>query len=307
MRNFVLFLLFFCYVSKSNANNPGYLGISIHNYTNNQIVGVQVVNVFDDGAAKQYGLKENDIITAVNGKKMLKTDDLVNELDLYNWSDLVIIDFLRNGQATSAKVYLGYNGTKRTYNITKSIKNDGEHWLFKDDKTEIVLRSDNSPISISKIDTTGKLDIWIVGTTYKSEEVPQYFLDLDDKVAGIKRVKEDQAKRNCKIKEIVFIKEAKLPQKEQKQLAQNELNASDFVVFPNPTKGQFSVHFSTSEKGKIQLQIFDIVGRIVQTENIENFSGEITKQFNLSNEPKGEYLIVLKIGDKQTNKRIFLH
>ena len=33
---------------------------------------------------KQYGLKENDIISSINGKKLLKTEDLVNELESYN-------------------------------------------------------------------------------------------------------------------------------------------------------------------------------------------------------------------------------
>lgn len=238
---------------------------------------------------------------------MLNTADLVDELDLYNWSDLIVIDFVRNGQAASLNVHLGYKGTKRTYNIKKSIKKDGEHWFFKDDKTEILLRSDNTPISISKTDSTGKIDSWIVGTSYKNEEVPQYFLDINDKVEGIKRIKEDQAKRNCKTKEIVYIKEANAPKKEQKQLPQNELNVNVFSVFPNPSNGQFSVKIMSSEKGMAQLQIFDIVGRIVQTESITDISNETVRTFNLSNQPKGEYLVVLKINDKQTTKRIFLH
>ena len=54
------------------------------------------------------------------------------------------------------------------------------------------------------------------------------------------------------------------------------------------------------------LTVFDISGRIVQTEIIQNFTGEFSKQFNLENEPKGAYLIQLKIGDKQTNKKIIL-
>ena len=307
MRFLLFFLLLFGYITKISANNPGYLGISIYNYTNEKITGVQVVNVFDDGAAKQYGLKENDIITKINTKPILKTDDLVNELDAYNWGDLVLIDFIRNGKVESLKIYLGYKGTKRTYNIKKSIKKDGEHWFFKDDKTDILLRDDNTPVSISKTDSTGKTDTWIVGTIYKNEEVPQYFLDINDKVEGIKRIKEDQAKRNCKTKEIVYIKEAKDPKKEKKQLSQTDLNIDVFSVYPNPSTGQFSVKIISELKDIMQLSIFDIVGRVVQTEVLQDFSGESTKQFNLTNQPKGEYLIQLKIGEKQISKRIFLH
>lgn len=308
MRKVLILVLFFCYVIHLQANNPGYLGISIHDYTNEKITGVQVVNVFDDGAAKQYGLKENDIVTKLNGKPILKTTDLVDALGQYNWGDLVVIDYIRNGTAVTSNVFLGYKGTARTYNITKSIKKDGEHWWFKDDNTEIILREDNTPISISKKDSSGKTDTWLVGTIYKSEEVPQYFLDLDDKVAGIKRIKEDQAKRNCKTKEIVYIKEAKTPKRDQKNIPQTvALNVDVFAVFPNPSNGQFSVKITSSEKGTVQLTIFDIVGRIVQTEPIQELSGEYIKQFNLNNQPKGEYLIQLKIGEKSISKRIFLH
>ena len=307
MRKILFYTLFFCYITNIKASNPGYLGISIHNYENASLVGVLVVNVFDESAAKQYGLKENDIISSINGKKLLKTEDLVNELENYNWGDLVILDYIRNGKSNTMKIYLGYKGTERTYNITKSIKKDGEHWWFKDDQTEIILREDNTPVSISKTDSTGKTDTWIPGTEYKEQEVPQYFLDINDKVAGIKRIKDDQAKRNCKINEIVYIKEAKAPKKEQIQVPSTELKLDVFSVFPNPTSGPFTVKIIAEENGNTQLTIFDIVGRVVQTEMIQDFSGEITKEFNLKNQPKGEYLIQLKIGEKQVSKRIFLH
>ena len=59
MRKILFYTLFFCYITNIKASNPGYLGISIHNYENASLVGVLVVNVFDESAAKQYGLKEN--------------------------------------------------------------------------------------------------------------------------------------------------------------------------------------------------------------------------------------------------------
>ena len=78
MRKFLLFGLFLCYLTFLKAGNPGYLGISISDYTSKQLQGVQVVNVFDDGAAKQYGIKENDIITSINGVAVVKKSDLTN-------------------------------------------------------------------------------------------------------------------------------------------------------------------------------------------------------------------------------------
>lgn len=305
MRKFLLFGLFLCYLTFIKAGNPGYLGISISDYTSKQLHGVQVVNVFDDGAAKQYGLKENDIITSINGVTVVKKMDLTNQIESYNWGDKVHIEYIRNGVSASVDVYLGYKGTTRTYNVIKKIGTEGELWQFSDDKTEVQLDKNNEPLYISKKDAYGIVDVWKPSTNYKDDEVPQYFLDLSDKMYCINRIREDQAKRNCKINDIIFIKEAKVPVKEEVP-AKIDLLPELFSISPNPSNGQFIVTVKSNEKGAAMLTIFDITGRIVNTEILQNFTGEYTSPYNLQNEAKGAYLIQLKIGDKITTKKILL-
>ncbi len=304
MRKNIVFVLTFCFLTFIKASNPGYLGIMINDYSANAIQGALVVNIFDDGAAKQYGLKENDIITSINGVVVQKRSDLTNQLAAYNWGDAVSIDYIRNGKNGSTTVYLGYKGTQKTYNVFKKVKPDGEYWNFTDDKTVVLVKEDNTPVSISKTNDNGVVDTWMVGSSYKQEEVPQYFLDIDDKVFCIKRIKEDQARRNCKINDIIYIKELK--DTKQDLPAKIELLPELFSIFPNPSNGQFSVKFSSNEKGTPQLLIFDITGKIVQTDIIQNFTGEFTKSYNLENVAKGAYLIQLKIGDKLTSKKILI-
>lgn len=306
-----LLLLFSLFVSLFVvANNPGYLGIMIKSYETSTLVGVQVINVFDDGAAKVYGLKENDIITALNGKTVKQREDVTDIIKKLNWGDVVNLNIVRNNTPQTLTVYLGYKASVRTYNVKKSILNENERWYFSDDQTEIILNStDNTPISISKQEANGTQDTWIVNSHYSTDEVPQYFLDLTDKVESIKRIKADQARRNCTINDIRYIKEVVELKKDSTEIEEKEdteLRADIFSVYPNPTNGVFNVNVSSSPKGSLQINIFDVTGRIVQQEAQIDFDGRAFYTFDLSNEAKGIYLVQLQIGKKQTTKRILL-
>jgi len=303
MRKVFLFALLLCYITVITAANPGYLGISIRDFLNKDIKGVQVMNIFDDGAAKQYGIKENDIITAINGISVVKKSDLTNELAHYNWTDKVHLDYIRNGEKSSADIFLGYKKTTRTYNVKKESKSDGEHWLFADDNTDVIVNKNNEVISISKKDKDGKVEIWTPQNIYNDVEVPQYFLDAEDKMYCIKRIKEEQSKRNSKANEIVFIKELTEKKKENNSM---ELMLEIFSVVPNPSNGNFLLTVKSNEKGTAQINIFDISGRIVTSASVIDFDHSFSKSFNLESEPKGIYLIQLNIAGKLINKQLIL-
>lgn len=305
MRKFFLFSLLFCYLTFVKANFPGYLGISIRDFTSKNILGAQVINVFDDGAAKQSGILENDIITSINNVSVSKREDLLKQLAMYNWSDKVQVNFIRNGKQKSTEIYLGYKKFTRTYNVKKEIKDGGENWVFEDDHTTILLNKRNEPISISKYDKNGIIDIWKVDSAYKKVEVPQCFLDLEDKMYCIKRIKEEQLKRKSVLDNIVFIKTLTTT-KDSANLGKIDFSTEAFSISPNPSNGNFSVNVQTTSLGSSQILIFDITGKIIKSENIEIVNGIIRKDFNLENEAKGVYLLQVKCGEEKYTKKIIL-
>ncbi|MEA1876750.1 MAG: T9SS type A sorting domain-containing protein [Bacteroidota bacterium] len=67
---------------------------------------------------------------------------------------------------------------------------------------------------------------------------------------------------------------------------QNEIR-----VFPNPSNGVFQIEFSASDK--TELVITDLTGRVIIQENFESGQAVITKSINMSDQPKGLYLISL--------------
>lgn len=305
MRKLFSFCLLFCYLISVKANNPGYLGISIRDFDNKTIAGSQVVNVFDDGAAKQYGILENDIITAINNIKVVKQTDLTSQLAKYNWGDKVKLDIIRNNEFKKLEIYLGYKGTIRTYNVKKSTNANGEIWYFTDDNTAVQIDKENVLINISKKNKNNLTETWSPNVENNKEEIPQYFLDVEDKMGCINRIKLDQAKRNCTINDIIYIKEI-VENKNIDSIKRMDLVPEVFSVFPNPSNGLFNLDLKTNETGNAKIFIFDITGRIVFSENVIDFDGKYSKQFNLENEPKGAYLLQIMIGNKLNSKKIIL-
>ena len=51
---------------------------------------------------------------------------------------------------------------------------------------------------------------------------------------------------------------------ELKKLSDQLLNATDFIVFPNPSVGTVNFIWNAGQEGKVELSIFDSAGRIVE-------------------------------------------
>ena len=57
-------------------------------------------------------------------------------------------------------------------------------------------------------------------------------------------------------------------------------------------------------KQTIEVRVVNLVGEIIFTENLENFEGEYTHSFNLSEYSKGIYLLELDTDNGIINKKL---
>ncbi|MCW5906672.1 MAG: T9SS type A sorting domain-containing protein [Chitinophagales bacterium] len=79
---------------------------------------------------------------------------------------------------------------------------------------------------------------------------------------------------------------------------------NEMSISPNPSNGSFTVSLETEKTETIQLKVFDLLGQLVKQENPVTISGNYTKQLNITQLPKGIYLLQI-IADGQTiSKRI---
>ena len=61
--------------------------------------------------------------------------------------------------------------------------------------------------------------------------------------------------------------------------------------YPNPSEGKFRLEFFLPERGQTQIQIYDMLGRMVFDENLGNFQGAYDDNIDISNLESGHYVM----------------
>jgi hypothetical protein len=65
-------------------------------------------------------------------------------------------------------------------------------------------------------------------------------------------------------------------------------------VYPNPASGQFSVHYTTGEEGRLDLAVYDVAGRRVLSRTVSRAAaGPGAEFFNAAKLPAGVYFVRL--------------
>ncbi|MCI4666612.1 MAG: PDZ domain-containing protein [Bacteroidia bacterium] len=78
-----------------------------------------------------------------------------------------------------------------------------------------------------------------------------------------------------------------------------------FQFYPNPNNGRFTLRFRPEDRGDLQIRIYNLQGKEVYLEYIQDFRGEYNKEINISkNAPRGTYFLQLTQGDRGMVKRI---
>tara|TARA_X000000368_G_scaffold357402_1_gene299779 strand:+ start:801 stop:1235 length:435 start_codon:yes stop_codon:yes gene_type:complete len=97
-----------------------------------------------------------------------------------------------------------------------------------------------------------------------------------------------------------------------KTLSSNRIMAEDVElgvslnVYPNPTRGVFNINFVSEEIDNFEISITDAFGQLAFHEDRKEFVGEYTKKVDLSNWPRGIYMVQIRTQDLFVSKRIVL-
>ena len=79
-----------------------------------------------------------------------------------------------------------------------------------------------------------------------------------------------------------------------------------FNLYPNPSNGNFNLQFDTSSPDRIELQLFDLTGRLVKELLFTNTATRFSERISFENTAKGVYLLKIKNGNKQTAKKLII-
>ena len=77
-------------------------------------------------------------------------------------------------------------------------------------------------------------------------------------------------------------------------------------VYPNPSRDIFNVSFTSEKAQTINVKVINVIGEVVYTENLEEFTGQYTNIVDMNNQPKGVYFLEITTNTGGINKKIVL-
>ncbi|MBT3303168.1 MAG: T9SS type A sorting domain-containing protein [Bacteroidetes bacterium] len=80
---------------------------------------------------------------------------------------------------------------------------------------------------------------------------------------------------------------------------------SGSIVYPNPTNGLLNVHFTSSIDGPVTIELLNINGALIYQNKIDK-KGDLTNQIDISDYPKGIYLLKLQGGKSMKIIKVLL-
>jgi hypothetical protein len=69
-------------------------------------------------------------------------------------------------------------------------------------------------------------------------------------------------------------------------------------VFPSPFVDKLGVSFTQAVEGKVKFELYDVAGRVVYTETVEEFAG-VFKSMNIGAVAQGVYVLSVTINDQE--------
>lgn len=84
-----------------------------------------------------------------------------------------------------------------------------------------------------------------------------------------------------------------------------DLEINDFVMYPNPNKGNFNIQFSSTSSTGVAVFVHDILGRKIYEKKFENASN-FNQNIQLTNAQAGIYLLTVIDGDRKEVRKIVI-
>lgn len=88
-------------------------------------------------------------------------------------------------------------------------------------------------------------------------------------------------------------------------LSNEDFELNDFALFPNPSKGDFTLQFNSNSGKDINVNVYDISGKLVYNNNYSSTS-RFDKQINLNNVSSGIYIMKVNDGDKSVTRKLIV-
>ncbi len=83
-------------------------------------------------------------------------------------------------------------------------------------------------------------------------------------------------------------------------------NTAAFEMFPNPSNGVSTLTFENASKGKLNIKIYDLQGRLISDQDKLDFDGYYQEDINISGQPAGIYLVEMSLNGEKFTKELVI-
>lgn len=87
---------------------------------------------------------------------------------------------------------------------------------------------------------------------------------------------------------------------------EDESIRESLAIYPNPTNGTVYIAFNSTNNDDVKIQLFDLRGRLVNTQTFENSSSVFNKEVHFNNVEKTMYILKIQTGNNEFNKRLII-
>jgi hypothetical protein len=95
-------------------------------------------------------------------------------------------------------------------------------------------------------------------------------------------------------------------QSQKYTLGTDDFEDIDFVLYPNPNKGNFTVQFTPQSAERVKIYVHDILGKVVYSNSFSS-TDSFSENIQLTNVSSGIYLVTIIDGDRKTVKKLVVN
>jgi len=85
-----------------------------------------------------------------------------------------------------------------------------------------------------------------------------------------------------------------------------ENTAGNFLAYPNPTDGQLNIQFDFEQLQHPDIRLLSINGKLIFSETLSGTTGSYKNTFDISDQPKGIYILSIIADNKKVNRKVVI-
>jgi hypothetical protein len=79
----------------------------------------------------------------------------------------------------------------------------------------------------------------------------------------------------------------------------------DFALYPNPSRGRFTVQMNQVQSSQIDIAVYDMRGRLLHNQSYEH-AGSFAEEIEIQNPQSGIYLVKISDGNRTETKKLIM-